>query len=65
MRRDAWYSQPIVWLGFAVLAASLAGCLWLIVVSARYQDAPLPAGEALFGVPQSNSFGSTASAIAW
>jgi len=37
----AWHRQPIVWLGAAVLAASLAGCVWLIVVAERYADPPL------------------------
>ena len=40
--RRAWYRQPIVWLGAAVLAASIAGCIWLIVVAERYADPPLP-----------------------
>jgi hypothetical protein len=38
---DAWYRQSIVWLGAAILAASLAGCIWMIVLGARYDDAPL------------------------
>jgi hypothetical protein len=38
----AWHRQPIVWLGAAVLAASIAGCVWLIVVAERYVDPPLP-----------------------
>ncbi|MEO8857854.1 MAG: hypothetical protein ABI343_12780 [Burkholderiaceae bacterium] len=41
-RENAWYLQPIVWLGAAVLAASIAGCVWLIVVAVRYADPPLP-----------------------
>ena len=39
----AWYRQPIVWVGAAVLGASIAGCAWLIVVAERYTDPPLPA----------------------
>lgn len=42
---SAWYRQPIVWVGAAVLAASLAGCVWLIVVAERYADPALPATE--------------------
>ena len=38
----AWHRQPIVWVGAAVLAASIAGCVWLIVVAERYVDPPLP-----------------------
>ncbi len=41
-RRGAWYRQPIVWLGAAVLAVSIAGCVWLIVVAERHADPPLP-----------------------
>lgn len=41
----AWCRQPIVWLGAVVLAASLAGCVWLIVVAERYTDPPLPVTE--------------------
>ncbi|MEP7139039.1 MAG: hypothetical protein ABI745_05395 [Caldimonas sp.] len=40
--RGAWYRQPIVWLGSAVFAASIAGCVWLIVVAERNVDPPLP-----------------------
>lgn len=40
--RDAWYRQPIVWVGAAVLVASIAGCVWLIVVAERHADPPLP-----------------------
>lgn len=38
----AWYRQPIIWMGAAVLAASIAGCVWLIVVAERHADPPLP-----------------------
>lgn len=50
-RRGSWYSQPVVWLGIAVFAASIAGCVWLIVVGARYDDARLPVRHHVFGVP--------------
>lgn len=39
---SAWYRQPIVWLCAAVFAFSLAGCVWLIVVSSVDADATLP-----------------------
>jgi len=50
-RRGSWYTQPVVWLGIALFAASIAGCLWLIVVSAQYDDQPLPTDGRVFGVP--------------
>ncbi len=50
---SAWYHQPVLWLGIAVFAASLAGCVWLIVVSVRYADTPLDTSQAVFGVPVS------------
>lgn len=50
-RRESWYSQPVVWLGIAVFAASLAGCVYLIFISADYDDASLPGGQRVFGVP--------------
>ena len=51
---SAWYHQPVLWLGLAVFVASLAGCVWLIVVSARYADTPLDtSSRAVFGVPVS------------
>ncbi|HET8943062.1 MAG TPA: hypothetical protein VFN13_13860 [Rudaea sp.] len=40
-RSDAWYRQPIVWLGTIVFAASIAGCVWLIVVAQRNADPPI------------------------
>ena len=30
--------MPLVWLGAAILAASLAGCIAMIVLAARYPD---------------------------
>ena len=39
--RDAWYGQPVVWLGALLLGASLAGCIGMIVLGARHADAPL------------------------
>ena len=31
-RAGAWYRQPVLWLGAAVFAASMAGCIWIIVM---------------------------------
>jgi cobalamin synthase len=50
-RADAWYRQPVLWLGAAVFAASLAGCVWIIVAGARHADTPLDTSHAVFGVP--------------
>ncbi len=49
--RSSWYGQPVVWLGIGLFAASIAGCIWLIVVSARYDDQPLPTDGRVFGIP--------------
>lgn len=52
--RTTWYRQPIVWLGVALFVASLAGCVWIIVVASHHPDAPVEhAGRGLFGVPSS------------
>jgi len=48
-----WYRQPILWLGIAVFVASLAGCVWIIVASARSADIPLETPHTVFGVPAS------------
>ena len=48
-----WYEQPVLWLGIAVFLASIAGCVWLIVVSVRYADTPLTTAPSVFGVPAS------------
>jgi hypothetical protein len=50
---SAWYHQPVLWLGIAVFLASIAGCVWLIVVSVRYADTPLSTSPPVFGVPAS------------
>jgi hypothetical protein len=48
----AWFRQGIVWLGAAVFAASIAGCIWLIVVAERHADPPLPnTGPQIMKVP--------------
>jgi hypothetical protein len=48
----AWFRQGIVWLGAAVFAASIAGCIWLIVVAERNADPPLPnTGPQIMKVP--------------
>jgi hypothetical protein len=42
MQRDpgAWFRQPVVWLGALILAASIAGCVVMIVLAMRFPDPP-------------------------
>ena len=48
----AWHRQPVVWLGLAMFLGSLAGCVWMIVVAAQYDDTPVATrSPAVFGVP--------------
>jgi len=62
-RRDAraftmassWYRQPVLWFGVLVFIASLAGCVWLIVVSVRHADIPMDTPHTVFGVPVGGS----------
>ncbi|WP_291210412.1 hypothetical protein [Dokdonella sp.] len=51
----AWYRQPVAWLGVAVLAASLAGCVWLIVLGLRHADEPVATDGVIFKVPVTRS----------
>ncbi|MGH8157636.1 MAG: hypothetical protein ACREPQ_05915 [Rhodanobacter sp.] len=48
---SAWYRQPVAWLGVAVFAASLAGCVWMIVLGAKHADTPLDTAHKVFDVP--------------
>jgi hypothetical protein len=51
-----WYQLPLAWLGIAMFAASLAGCLWIILLATRYPDDSLPASdEHLFKMPATRS----------
>jgi len=43
--RSAWYRQPVVWLGALLFAASLAGCVWMIVLGVRHADEPIDTGS--------------------
>ncbi len=38
----AWYRQPVLWLGALLFAATIAGCIAMIVLGARYDDEALP-----------------------
>lgn len=33
-----WHRHPLTWLGGLIFLASLAGCVWLIVMAQRYPD---------------------------
>lgn len=47
-----WYRVPVVWLGMLVFAGSLAGCIWMVVLGARFSDDALPvSSHAVMGVP--------------
>lgn len=51
-----WYRQPILWLGAAIFFASLAGCIGMIVLGARYGDEALPVtSERLLKMPAAHS----------
>lgn len=51
---ERWYKLPILWLGAAILLASIAGCVLMVVLGSRYLDEPLPAaGEQLLKMPTS------------
>jgi hypothetical protein len=52
--RERWYGQPVAWLGAAILLASIAGCIALIVSASRYPDDPVRlSGDELLHVPLS------------
>jgi len=50
---SAWYRQPVLWLGAFVFVASLAGCVWIIMLGAKHADTPLDTPHTVFGVPVS------------
>lgn len=49
--RSAWYRQPVLWLGTLLFAASIGGCVLMIVLGARHADAPLPTGGEIMKMP--------------
>ncbi|MBM0108172.1 hypothetical protein JM946_25855 [Steroidobacter sp. S1-65] len=54
-----WYRQPILWLGAAILFASLTGCISMVVLGTRYGDESLPiTSERLLKMPAARSTGS-------
>jgi len=53
---DAWFRQPIVWLGTAVLYASIVGCIVTIVLATRHADTPVATGsDSVLKVPLRNA----------
>lgn len=57
-QRDAgaWFRQPVVWLGALILAASIAGCVLMIVLASRFTDAPVEThGAHVMNVPLRHS----------
>lgn len=48
-----WYRQPIIWLGIVIFAATLAGCILLIIYSMRYADEPVDTSGPSFRMPMS------------
>jgi|GEM_PF-2492113 branched-subunit amino acid aminotransferase/4-amino-4-deoxychorismate lyase len=41
-RAFRWYREPVAWLGAAVLATAIGGCISLIRTASRHVDAELP-----------------------
>jgi hypothetical protein len=46
-----WYQLPLAWLGIVIFAASLAGCLCMILLAQQYPDEQTPAADPLFKIP--------------
>lgn len=42
---EAWFEQPLVWLGAAILLASVAACIVAIVLAMRHADTPVETGS--------------------
>ena len=49
--RNRWYGQPVVWLGAALLLASIAAGVALIVVVSHYPEEPAPPIDRVLRVP--------------
>lgn len=53
---ETWWRQPVAWLGVAIFAASIAGCIVMIVLAERNKDEALPtAGKQVLSVPLARS----------
>lgn len=54
---ERWYEMKLLWLGIAIFVASLAGCIGMVVIAARYPDEPLPVrSENLLKMPTAHTF---------
>lgn len=54
--RERWYRSPILWLGVAMFAASLGGCIVTILLALEHADTPLSVeGERLLNVPAAHA----------
>ncbi len=52
----AWFRQPIAWLGAAILATTLAGCIVTLVLALRHADTPVAThSDTLLKVPLRHS----------
>ena len=40
----SWARQPVVWLGAAILLATVIGCVTTIVLASRHADTPVETG---------------------
>lgn len=50
--RNAWYRQPVLWLGALIFVASLAGCVWMVVLASLHTDALVEtAGTSVLTMP--------------
>ena len=53
---ERWHRSPVLWLGAALLGASLLGCIATIVLALRHADPELALGaEALLDVPAAHA----------
>ncbi|HEX7338968.1 MAG TPA: hypothetical protein VF271_03440 [Rhodanobacteraceae bacterium] len=60
-RGEAWYHQPIAWLGILVFLSLLAGCVVTVIIATRYTDHPQHGNaRTLLGVPLPATSGSAA-----
>jgi hypothetical protein len=48
---ERWYRQPVLWLAAAILLASIAGCIGVILLASRNPDVLLTDGDQLLRVP--------------
>jgi len=41
----AWFQQPVIWLGAAILVASIFACIITIVLAVSHADTPVETGS--------------------